>query len=77
MNPATLEAIRQHGAHAVSEAAYAAMNGQRAALERVGLGDVRGIGPLHQITADAFGAMGTADRAADLTLASIDAARIR
>ena len=77
MNPATLEAIQQHGARAVSEAAYAAMNGQRAALERVGLGDVRGLGQLHQITVDAFDAMGTAERAADLAQASIDAARIR
>lgn len=77
MNPATLEAIQQHGARAVSEAAYAAMNGQRAALERVGLGDVRGLGQLHQITVDAFSAMGTAERAADLAQASIDAARIR
>lgn len=53
------------------------MNGQRAALERVGLGDVRGLGQLHQITVDAFDAMGTAERAADLAQASIDAARIR
>ena len=77
MNPATLKAIQQHGARAVSEAAYAAMNGQRAALERVGLGDVRGLGQLHQITVDAFDAMSTAERTADFVQARIAATRVR
>lgn len=70
-------ACATHGARAVSEAAYAAMTGRRAALDAVGLGDAKGIGALHEITVIAFGLMGAADRAADLTQATIDGARIQ
>lgn len=71
------EACVTHGARAVSEAAYAAMAGRRQSLERLGLGEVCGIGSLHEVTVIAFGAMGPADRAADLATAAVDAARIK
>lgn len=72
----TQSAIQAHGAKRVSDAAYAAMNGQRAALEAVGLGEVRGLGPLHAITVECFAAMSSAERAADLTDAAISAAKL-
>jgi hypothetical protein len=66
-----------HGAKAVSDAAYAAMTGQRTALDRLGLGDVRGVGALHEVTTIAFALMSPNERASDLTQATIDAARVK
>lgn len=69
--PATTEqikaAIAAHGAAKVHAAAYKAMQGQRQALDAVGLPIDGTVGDLDRIGAAAFAAMGSADRAADLT----------
>jgi hypothetical protein len=70
------DACRKHGAKIVSDAAYAAMDGQRTALDVLGLGALRGLGELHRATVIAYGMMGEHDQAADLTQAAIDAAKL-
>jgi len=68
-------ACRKHGAKNVSDAAYEAMNGQRALIDALGLGSLAGLGDLHRATVLAYGLMGEDDQAADLTRAAIDAAK--
>lgn len=70
------DACRKHGAKLVSDAAYAAMDGRRTALEALGLGELRGLGDLHRATAIAYGLMGEDDQAADLTDAAIKGAKL-
>jgi len=73
----TIEAINAHGAKVVSDAAYRAMNGDRAALERVGLGDVKGLAALNAVTVECFAQMSGAEKAQDLAEAAINAAKIK
>lgn len=73
---AIARACDQHGAGRVSEAAYAAMSGQRAALSAVGLAEAAGLGELHRITTVAYELMEPHERAADLTQATIDGAKL-
>lgn len=72
----TSNAIKAHGAKAVSDAAYLAMNGDRAALERVGLGHVIGLAALNLVTVECFQAMSDSDKAQDLAEAAINAAKL-
>jgi hypothetical protein len=65
-----------HGAKAVSDAAYAAMNGSHSGFRAFGV-SVIGLGVLHRITTIAYKLMGPADQALDLTQASISAAKIK
>mgnify|MGYP000470498298 CR=1 FL=1 len=69
-------ACRTHGAKAVSDAAYAAMEGRRELLEQVGLGHLAGAGMLHQITAECFELMTPAEKAAELANATITSSRM-
>lgn len=69
-------ACRKHGAKEVSDACYSAMNGRRAALEALGLGELRGIAQLHLATTVAYNLMGDEDQVADLTTATIDGAKL-
>ena len=70
------DACRKHGAKTISDAAYAAMDGRRFALDALGLHDLRGIGALHRATTIAYALMSDDDQAADLTDASIRAAKL-
>lgn len=67
---------RTHGAKVVSDAAYSAMEGKRAALIALGLGSISGLGDLHRVTSVAYSLMGDDDQAADLTEAAIKAAKL-
>jgi hypothetical protein len=69
-------AIAAHGAAKVHAAAYMAMQGQRVALESVGLPADGNIGDLDRIGSTAFAAMGAADRAADLADLTIRQAKL-
>jgi hypothetical protein len=73
----TAEAIKKHGAKAVSDAAYRAMNGDRAALDRVGLSDVKGLSALNTVTVECFAQMSDREKAQDLAEAAINAAKIK
>jgi hypothetical protein len=64
-------ACREHGAKAVSDAAYAAMSGNRAGLDRVKLGDVKGIGDLDVVGSTAHKLMEPDEQALDLAQATI------
>jgi D-tyrosyl-tRNA(Tyr) deacylase len=70
-----LDAISQHGAKAVYDAASARMSGNRKPLEVVGL-DALTIGDANAIMVLAFANMGASDRAHDLAGATIKAAKI-
>ena len=70
------DACRKHGAKIVSDAAYAAMDGKRTALDALGLGELRGLGDYHRATTIAYGLMGEDDQAADLTAATIKGAQL-
>ena len=67
---------RQHGAKILSDAAYAAMESRHAALDALGLQDVRGMGLLYRITSVAYPLMSDEDQAADATHAAIQGARL-
>lgn len=67
---------RTHGAKVVSDAAYAAMDGRRTALEALGLGEIRGLGQLHHVTTLAYALMSDEDQAADLTHAVVSGAKL-
>lgn len=69
-------ACREHGAKVVSDAAYAAMSGNRAGLDRVKLGDVKGIGNLDVVGATAHKLMDPDEQAMDLAQVSIELAKI-
>ena len=60
----------------VSNAAYAAMRGNRATLERVGLGDVKGLWPLDVVGSTAYKLMEPDEQAMDLAEVTIDLAKI-
>ena len=66
---------RTHGAKRVSDAAYAAMEGRRGALQAIGLDGVVGLGPLHEITVVAYKLMSDDDQGADAAQACIDLAK--
>jgi len=68
-------AISSHGAAKVHAAAYKAMQGQRQALDAVGLPSDGTIGDLDRIGSAAFAAMGAAGRAADLADLTIKQAK--
>ena len=68
-------AFRKYGAKAVSDAAYAAMEGRRAAITSIGLG-AYAMGALQAITVRAYNLMSDEDRAADLTDAYINGAKL-
>lgn len=77
MNDRDVElACARFGAKVVSDAAYTAMNGNRDAIERVGLGSASHLRTLLQITEVAFSLMSPSERASDLTEAVILAAKI-
>ena len=61
-----IDTCRTHGAKAVSDAAYAAMEGRRVALVALGLGDLQGLAVLHRATSLAYALMSDDDQAADL-----------
>ena len=69
-------ACRKYGAKVVSDAAYAAMNGRRATLDRMGLDGLRGLGQLHAATVITYSLMPDEDQAADLTEAAISGAKL-
>jgi len=72
-----LQACRTHGALRVSDAAYAAMSGQGAALRCLGLGDLCGnLAALNRATTLAYGLMPDEDRAADLAAAEAALAKL-
>lgn len=71
-----IAACRKHGAKNVSDAAYAAMNGNRVVMASLGLGELSGLGQLHRATVLAYSLMGDDDQASDLTLAAINAAKL-
>lgn len=66
---------RKHGAKACSDAAYAAMEGKRGAADVLGFGEAT-LPALYRITIVAYALMSDDDQLADLTRASIDAARV-
>lgn len=70
-------ACRAHGTKIVSDAAYAAMTGNRAALNRCGLGNVVGLDKLHAITVVAHAMMAPEDAASDAAEAVIGLAQIK
>ncbi len=70
-----LDACMQHGAKRVYDAAYSRIAGNRAALAAVGLA-ADDIAQADDIGRVAFGLLGAADRAADLTDAAIKCARL-
>lgn len=74
-NDSIIDAISQHGAKSVYDAASARMNGNRHPLEAMGL-VAETIGDANAIMVVAFGHMGTADRAGDLADAAIKAAKL-
>ena len=65
-----------YGVKAVSDAAYKRMQGDRAALSRVGLDDVPTLAEANHITIICYRLMSPDERAADLTDAAIDTARL-
>ena len=71
-----ITACRTHGAKVVSDAAYAAMDGRRTALEALGLGELHGLGQLHRATVLAYSLMSDEDQAADLTHAVVSGAKV-
>lgn len=70
-----LDAISQHGAKIVHDAASARMSGNRKPLADVGL-DAPTIGDANTIMVLAFGNMGASDRAHDLADITIKAAKL-
>lgn len=72
-----IDACRKHGAKLVSDAAYAAMSGKRSQIVALGLGGLADLAALNRAAVIAFGLMGDDDKAADLTQAIIDAAKIK
>lgn len=66
---------RQHGAKTLSDAAYAAMEGRRAAIEALGV-DAKGLATLHRITCLAYRLMSAEDQASDLAYAAIKGAKL-
>ena len=71
-----IDSCRKHGAKVASDAAYAAMEGRRAALIALGLGELQGLADLHRVTTLAYALMSDDDQAADLTKAVIDASKL-
>lgn len=69
-------ACREHGAKVVSDAAFAAMRGNRSGLERLKLGDVEGIGLLDVVGSTAYKLMEPEEQALDLAQATIELAKI-
>lgn len=69
-------ACREHGAKVVSDAAYAAMGGNRAGLDRVKLGDVKGVYLLDVVGSTAHKLMEPDEQAMDLAEVTIDLAKI-
>lgn len=69
-------ACRKHGAKIISDAAYAAMEGRRTALDALGMGALVGLGSLHSATVIAYRLMSDDDQAADLTGAVIKGAKL-
>lgn len=67
---------RAYGAKKVSDAAYAAMSGQRAAATAVGIPPGASLGVLYRITSIALPMMSVEDAAADAAQAAIGAAQI-
>lgn len=65
-----------HGAKVVSDAAYRRMNGDRAALPKLGLEDPATLGDANRITTICHRLMTPEDKAMDLAQASIDLAKI-
>lgn len=70
-----LDAISQHSAKVVYDAASARMSGQSKPLEAVGL-DAPTIGDANTIMVLAFSNMGASDRAHDLADVAIKAAKL-
>lgn len=66
---------RRHGAKVCSDAAYAAMEGRRAAAMRLGFGEAN-VPTLYRITTVAYSLMSESEQAADLADAAIAGARI-
>lgn len=69
-------ACRAHGAKVVSDAAYTAMRGNRVTLDRVGLGDVKGMWLLDVVGSTAYKLMNPAEKSLDLAQVTIDLAKI-
>lgn len=80
LKPLTDDGIAQacdiHGAKAVSDAAFRRMNGDHAALPKLGLEDPATLGDANRITAICYKLMSPEDKAMDLAQASIDLAKI-
>lgn len=65
----------QHGAKVISDAAYSAMEGRRAAALRLGFGEAT-LPALYRITMQAYRLMSDAEQAGDLADAVIAAAKL-
>jgi hypothetical protein len=76
-NQSILEACDRFGAKTVSDAAYRRMNGDHAALAKVGLQNAPNLGEAEAIAKIAFDLMSPQERAEDAANAVISAAKIK